>query len=157
MRRCFGGRSWSRKRSSGSRTASLSLTQSTGGRPTVTDELLLAIDIGTGSCRAALFDPAGHQITIAGREYAHRQEEGIDGSQVFETSRNWELICECVREALAAAPAGPDAVRAVSTTSMREGMVLWDERDNEIWACPNVDSRASKEAAELIQSGAAEE
>ena len=123
----------------------------------MTDELLLAIDVGTGSCRAALFDPAGHPFTIVGREYAHRQEAGVDGSQVFETSQNWELICECVREALAAAPAGPDAVRAVSTTSMREGMVLWDERDNEIWACPNVDSRASKEAAELIQSGAAEE
>ena len=32
---------------------------------------------------------------------------------------------------------------------MREGMVLYDARGQEIWACPNVDSRAGDEAAEL--------
>jgi len=38
---------------------------------------------------------------------------------------------------------------------MREGMVLYDDDGKEIWACPNVDSRATKEAASLISSGAA--
>jgi autoinducer 2 (AI-2) kinase len=131
--------------------------QSTRRRLAVSDELLLAIDVGTGSGRAALFDAAGHQLAITAREYAHRPEPGIDGSQVFDTSSNWKLICDCIREVLADAPGGPDAVRAVSTTSMREGMVLWDQRGEEIWACPNVDSRASQEAAALIRSGAAEE
>jgi autoinducer 2 (AI-2) kinase len=36
-------------------------------------------------------------------------------------------------------------------------MVLYDDRGREIWACPNVDSRASEEAAELVRSGAAQE
>jgi autoinducer 2 (AI-2) kinase len=40
---------------------------------------------------------------------------------------------------------------------MREGMVLYDARGQEIWACPNVDSRAGEEAAELVESGAAQE
>ena len=40
---------------------------------------------------------------------------------------------------------------------MREGMVLYDARGREIWACPNVDSRATEEAAELVRSGAAQE
>ena len=39
---------------------------------------------------------------------------------------------------------------------MREGIVLYDARGREIWACPNVDSRAAAEAAELIAEGAAD-
>ena len=120
-------------------------------------ELLLAIDAGTGSCRAVLFDVDGEQVAIAQREYAHAEQPGVPGSQVFDTSCNWTLIAECVRDALAASGAAADAVRAVSTTSMREGMVLYDARGEEIWACPNVDSRAGEEAAELVASGAAQE
>ena len=38
---------------------------------------------------------------------------------------------------------GPDAIAGVSSTSMREGIVLYDAAGREIWACPNVDSRAA--------------
>ena len=79
----------------------------------------------------------------------------VPGSQIFDTEHNWSLISACVREVLAATDA--DAVRAVAATSMREGMVLYDARGHEIWACPNVDSRAATEAGELIRSGAAQE
>jgi len=34
---------------------------------------------------------------------------------------------------------------------MREGMVLYDEKGREIWACPNVDSRAVEEATFMIR------
>jgi autoinducer 2 (AI-2) kinase len=121
----------------------------------VSQELLLAIDAGTGSCRAVLFAPDGSQVAIGQREYSHAELPGVPGSQVFDTDTNWRLICECVREALAGV--SPDAVKAVAATSMREGMVLYDARGREIWACPNVDSRASEEAAELVRSGAAQE
>lgn len=119
------------------------------------DELLLAIDAGTGSCRAVLFTAGGTQVGIGQREYSHPELPGAPGSQVFETDVNWRLICACVRDALADVPA--DAVKAVSATSMREGMVLYDARGREIWACPNVDSRAGEQAAELVRSGAAQE
>lgn len=118
-------------------------------------ELLLAIDAGTGSCRAVLFDVEGHQLAIGQREYSHHELPGAPGSQVFDTANNWELICACTREALAGVD--PDAVQAVSATSMREGMVLYDRSGREIWACPNVDGRAGVEATELVGSGAARE
>jgi autoinducer-2 kinase len=121
----------------------------------VSDELLLAVDAGTGSCRAVLFDREGRQLAIAQREYSHAELPGVPGSQVFDTDANWKLIAECIREALGGV--SPDAVKAVSGTSMREGMVLYDARGREIWACPNVDSRAGAEAAELVESGAAQE
>lgn len=123
----------------------------------MSEELLLAIDAGTGSARAVLFGLDGEQVAIGQREYSHPELPGVPGSQVFDTEVNWALICACVREALAAAPGGADAVKAVSATSMREGMVLYDARGDAIWACPNVDSRAAEEAAELVGSGAAQE
>jgi autoinducer-2 kinase len=123
----------------------------------VTDELLLAIDAGTGSCRAVLFTPDGDPVGAGQREYAHHELPDVPGSQVFDTAGNWELICACIREALDAAGAAPDAVRAVSATSMREGMVLYDARGDELWACTNADGRAGREAAEMVESGAARE
>ena len=78
------------------------------------------------------------------------------GSQVFDTARDWQLIGECIREALATAgiaatrrrggQRAPACARAWSCTT-RAG--------HEIWACPNVDSRAGDEAAELVASGTA--
>ncbi len=118
-------------------------------------QLLLAIDVGTGSCRAVLFDTDGSQVAIGQREYSHSVIPDVPGSQVFDTEWIWSLVCECTGQALD----GIDANRvvAVSTTSMREGFVLYDGEGREIWACPNVDSRAGQEAAELVRTGAAEE
>jgi autoinducer 2 (AI-2) kinase len=120
-------------------------------------ELLLAIDAGTGSCRAVLFSPEGSQLAIGQREYTHLGLAGVPGSQVFDTTGNWRLICECIRDVLAKAEVSPSSIAAVSATSMREGMVLYDARGEAIWACPNVDSRAGEEASELVRSGAADE
>ncbi len=116
---------------------------------------ILAIDLGTGSCRAVLFAEDGTQVAIGQREWSHAALPGAPGSQVFDTTRNWRLIGECVREVLATAGVAATDIAAVSSTSMREGMVLYDGAGREIWACPNVDSRASAEATELVESGRA--
>jgi autoinducer 2 (AI-2) kinase len=118
---------------------------------------LLAIDLGTGSCRAVLFGEEGNQVAIGQREWGHAQAPGVPGSQVFDTERNWQLICDCTKEALARGRVPASEVRAVSATSMREGIVLYDAAGRATWACPNVDSRASAEAAELVRSGRAEQ
>jgi autoinducer 2 (AI-2) kinase len=120
-------------------------------------DYLLAIDIGTGSARAVLFSADGRQAGIGQREYSHRGAPGVPDSQVFDTTTNWPLVAECVREAVANARVQPADVRAVSATSMREGMVLYNAEGNEIWACPNVDSRAGEQATELVASGEAQE
>ena len=116
---------------------------------------LLAIDLGTGSCRAVIFDESGRQVAIGQREWSHPRLPGVPGSQVFDTTGNWRLIGECVREALASAGLAAAEIAAVSSSSMREGMVLYDRAGREIWACPNVDSRSAAQATELVQSGVA--
>jgi sugar (pentulose or hexulose) kinase len=93
------------------------------------DQYLPAIDIGTGSARAVLFTRTGQQVGMGQREYGLREIRGVPGSQVFDTTTNRLLVGQCVREALASAGTGPDAV-ALRAWS------LYDQDDNEIWACP---------------------
>ncbi len=108
---------------------------------------LLALDAGTGSGRAVLFDETGRQLAAAAREWDHREEPGFPGSMTFERDRNWALLSEAVQEVLSRVP---DAeVAAVSTTSMREGITLYDEEGRELWACANVDARAVEEVRAL--------
>lgn len=119
-------------------------------------ELLLALDAGTGSCRAVLFSLDGSQVGMAQREWSHAELPGVPGSQVFDTETNWNLIAECVRQVLTKTGVDASAIRALSTTSMREGMVLYDKSGRDLWACPNVDSRAGVQATELVERGLAE-
>jgi autoinducer-2 kinase len=116
---------------------------------------LLAVDAGTGSCRALLFTAAGEQTAVSLREWAHREPPGVPGGQDFDVEANWLAITACIRDVLRLAGATGDQVAAVAATSMREGIVLYDDAGRELWACPNVDSRAAREAAELIAEGAA--
>jgi len=116
----------------------------------------MAVDAGTGSCRAVIFDKSGNQISFSQREWSHKPLKGYPTSQVFDTRTNWKLICLCIRNAIEKAGVECSKIEAVSATSMREGMVLYDERGRELWACPNVDSRAKDEATELVKSGDAE-
>ena len=120
------------------------------------DGCLLALDAGTGGCRAALFTADGRPVALARREWSHPADAGIPGSQSFEVAGNWELICACIREVLAAVP-GPPAVLAVGCSSMGGGLVLYDRAGREVWACANGDARADREAAAMLASGTAAE
>jgi autoinducer 2 (AI-2) kinase len=122
----------------------------------VSSELLLAIDAGTGSCRAVLFASDGRQVAVSQREWVHVEPEGVPGGQEFDVEVNWQLIVECIKEAMAHANARAQDIRAVSSTSMREGIVLYGKDGEELWACPNVDSRAGDEARQLVEEGLAE-
>jgi autoinducer-2 kinase len=122
----------------------------------VTDGYLLALDAGTGSCRAALFSLDGELAALAQREWSHPPADGIPGSQAFDLAGNWALICACIREVLGRA-ASPAAVRAVGCSSMGGGLVLYDRRGHEVWACANGDARADREAAAMLADGTAAE
>lgn len=120
-------------------------------------EFLLGIDLGTGSCRAVIFTADGTQVASDLREWTHPGVEGVPGSQDFDTTSNWSLVCTSVQTVLARSRLRPDQIAAVSATAMREGMVLYDRSGQEVWACPNVDSRADAEARDLIDEGTADQ
>ena len=102
------------------------------------EQFLLAIDAGTGSVRAVLFDPEGNQVGCVQREWEHKEDPRYPGSMDFDWVHNWKLASECVRGVIAETKIKPEQILAVSTTCMREGIVLYDKDGNEIWACANV-------------------
>ncbi|WP_420594278.1 autoinducer-2 kinase [Deinococcus sp.] len=109
---------------------------------------LLAIDAGTGSVRAILFTPEGQQVAVAAQEWLH-ENDGTPGVMDFAVERNWLLICQCIRQVLLHSGAAPCDVLAVSASSMREAIVLYDRSGSEVWACANVDARAAKQVRVL--------
>ncbi|MDR1612101.1 MAG: autoinducer-2 kinase [Planctomycetota bacterium] len=117
----------------------------------MSDKYLLAVDAGTGSVRAVLFGVKGVQVGCVQREWEHREDPRYPGSMDFDWARNWRLACECVSGVLHETGIDPKAVAAVSTTCMREGIVLYDKNGVEIWACANVDARSNDEVGELIR------
>ena len=112
---------------------------------------LMALDAGTGSVRAVLFDTSGNQIGVVQKEWTHREDPRWPGSMDFDWVTNWKLASACVREVLAKTGIAPTSVAAVSTTCMREGILLYDADGNELWACANVDARSNDEVDELIR------
>lgn len=108
-------------------------------------QYLMAIDAGTGSVRAVIFDTKGNQISVAQKEWVHLEEEGVPHSMGFDTKSNWDLTVWCTQEALKEANLNGSDIIAVSATSMREGIVLYDKEGEALWGVANVDARADKE------------
>ena len=112
----------------------------------------LVLDAGTGSIRSIIFDTFGRQIAIAQYEWEHISEAGVAGSMGFDFVRGWELALKCIRESIATAKITPSEIVAVSASSMREGIVVYDSEKRELWGVANVDSRAGEEVAYLKNS-----
>lgn len=120
-----------------------------------TGPAVLTVDAGSGSCRALIFDERGTLLGLAQREWTYEPSE-FPGGMDFDGAKGWEYVKAVVRGALDQAQIAAEDITAVSSTSMREGFVLFDEAGREIFGVPNVDARAGKEAEELIAQGLAE-
>lgn len=117
--------------------------------PSESKYYLMALDAGTGSIRAVIFDLEGNQIAVGQAEWRHLAVPDVPGSMEFDLNKNWQLACECMRQALHNAGIAPEYIAAVSACSMREGIVLYNNEGTPIWACANVDARAAREVSEL--------
>lgn len=113
------------------------------------DKYLMAVDAGTGSIRAVIFDLEGNQIAVEQREWTHLPDERYPGSMNFDVEHNYDLMLTCIKGAIKNAGIDGKSIIAVSSDSMREGIVLYDKDGKEIWSCANVDARASKEVGQL--------
>ncbi|MGX7030353.1 autoinducer-2 kinase [Vagococcus zengguangii] len=110
------------------------------------EKYLLALDGGTGSFRAILFNTLGEQIAINQKDWRHKSNPLYPGSIDFDFLNNWELIANCIKELIEKSCINAEQIIGISTTSMREGFILYDEVGNELIAFSNVDARATKEA-----------
>ena len=113
------------------------------------EKYLMAIDAGTGSVRVILFNTFGHEVCASSAEWTHKEDERYPGSMDFDVEYNIRLITRLIKETLRKSKVETKNILAVSTTSMREAIVLYDEEGKELWACANVDSRSNHEVSHL--------
>ena len=85
---------------------------------------LMALDAGTGSIRAVILNLQGEQVAVAQAEWQHLALPDVPGSMEFDLAKNWQLACQCIRQALHQAQLPASAIRGVACCSMREGIVL---------------------------------
>jgi autoinducer 2 (AI-2) kinase len=89
----------------------------------MTKKYLMAVDAGTGSVRAVLFDINGCQIGCVQQEWEHKEDPRYPGSMDFDWVYNWKLACSCIKNVIEQTKVDPRDIAAVSTTCMREGIV----------------------------------
>ena len=57
---------------------------------------ILALDAGTGSIRAVLFNRKGQEIKTSQQEWSHIENPIYPGSMDFDYQSNWILIVQCI-------------------------------------------------------------
>ncbi len=90
---------------------------------------ILALDQGTTSSRALLFDRAGAVVATAQREF--RQSFPLAGWVEHDANEIWRTQLVVAREVLAKTQISPDQVAAIGITNQRETTVLWDRKTGE--------------------------
>jgi glycerol kinase len=102
-------------------------------------EYVLALDQGTTSSRAILFDRQGQPVASAGHPI--RQIYPQSGWVEHDPQEIWQSQLTSAREALAAAGARASQVAAIGITNQRETTILWDRQTGEpltnaiVWQC----------------------
>ncbi len=85
---------------------------------------ILALDQGTSSSRAILFDDAGQVLAVAQTPFA--QAYPADGWVEHDAEEIWQTTLAVAREALAKGGVAAQDLLAVGITNQRETTVLWD-------------------------------
>ena len=102
-------------------------------------EYILALDQGTTSSRAILFDRQGQPVASAGHPI--RQIYPQSGWVEHDPQEIWQSQLTSAREALAAAGVRASQVAAIGITNQRETTILWDRQTGEpltnaiVWQC----------------------
>ena len=85
---------------------------------------ILAIDQGTTSSRAMIFDSQLQPVSVAQQEFA--QHFPCDGWVEHDPEDIWQSVLSVVREALANASLNATDISAIGITNQRETTLLWD-------------------------------
>lgn len=87
---------------------------------------ILALDEGTSSARAILFDKAGDVAAIGQREF--RQIYPNPGWVEHDPIEIWNVQMSVTREAMKKVGAGAGDISAIGITNQRETVVIWDRK-----------------------------
>jgi glycerol kinase len=114
---------------------------------------ILALDQGTTSSRAILFDRRGRPVSSAQQEL--RQHYPRPGWVEHDPDEIWSSQLDCARQALRKAGVSPQQVAALGITNQRETAVVWERASGRPIAPAIVwqDRRTSAACARLREQG----
>ena len=103
------------------------------------EEAYLVLDIGTGNVRSAIISPSGKILGMARADIRYYRDELYPESIYFKPEELWSQLRELTADALK--QAGQVNIKAATTTSQREGIVLVDKAGRAMIGLPNIDHR----------------
>ena len=101
----------------------------------MTNQHILAIDQGTTSSRAIVFDHAGRIVAAAQKEHAQLFPRA--GWVEHDALEIWDNVTEVAKTALRRAALGPSDLAALGITNQRETTLVWDKRTGKP-VCPAI-------------------
>jgi glycerol kinase len=113
---------------------------------------ILALDQGTTSSRAILFNRDGKPLSAAQKEYPQRYPQA--GWVEHDPSDIWSTQLGVAGEALARANANPRDVAAIGITNQRETTIIWERATGKpiynaiVWQCRRTAARCEQLRAE---------
>ena len=103
----------------------------------------LAIDVGTGSLKAAVSESGGKLFSTASAPVPYLPvDEDAPFSRAFDVEALWPAIADVARRALRDAGVRNGSVAAVGVTSQRQGIGALDADGKDLFLGPNMDLRA---------------
>ncbi|HHT48265.1 MAG TPA: hypothetical protein GXZ98_03110 [Firmicutes bacterium] len=104
-------------------------------------DYFMVLDVGTGAGRVVLFNETGRLIGKSYQEWSYRIN---GGAYEFSAEEFWLLLKSCMKEVIKKTGINPKAIKAITSTSQREGIVLLDQDGNYLYAGPNQDRRGEE-------------
>ncbi len=100
---------------------------------------ILALDQGTTSSRAIVFDHDGNNVAMVNKEFPQiYPQPGWVEHNPFDI---WDSQLEVAKAAMAKAEVGPEDIAAIGITNQRETTIVWDKNTGEpvynaiVWQC----------------------
>jgi gluconokinase len=114
--------------------------------------MVIALDVGTSSARASLYDDAGRPLREGFHQVPYEPRVSADGGVEHDPARLLDAVATCL-DAVTVRARGDGEIRGVGVTTFWHGLLGFDAADRPVtpiymWA----DSRAAREAARLRET-----
>ena len=117
---------------------------------------IMALDAGTTSNRAILFDHSGRIVSVAQREFTQIYPQ--PGWVEHDANEIWSTMLGVAVESMAKAGIGADEIAGIGITNQRETTIVWDKETGEpvynaiVWQC-----RRTAEYSDTLKAAGHEE
>lgn len=118
----------------------------------MSNELIMAIDQGTTSTRAIIFDKQGQPLITSQKEFT--QIYPADGWVEHDPEEIWQTTLDVCRDALKQSESLEGSVEAIGITNQRETTVVWNRETGEclynaiVWQ-----DRRTADTCEMLRAG----